>query len=70
MCFTKAFAQSPAKAAQWSAFLRNSRLADGPAGFADVVDTIVAFAGPVMEAVVMQRDFALRWRHPGPWAAN
>jgi len=66
-CFATAFTESPIKATQWSAFVRNSKLTNVPTRFADVVIVIAGFAVPVLAAVAGQREFALTWRHPGPW---
>jgi hypothetical protein len=68
VCFSKAFAEAPTKVAQWSAFVRNSRLTDTPTEFADVVAVVAEFAGPVLEAVAAQTDFTLKWHRPGPWS--
>jgi predicted nucleotidyltransferase component of viral defense system len=70
VCFATAFAQNPAKTAQWNAFVRNSRLAGAPATFADVIAAVAGFAVPVLEAVAEKREFASTWHHPGPWVAR
>ena len=68
-CFAATFTQNPVKATQWTAFVRNSKLADVPTGFADVVAVVAGFARPVLEAVAGNHDLAMKWQHPGPWVA-
>lgn len=53
---------------QWPAFLRKSRLEAQP--FADTVDRIGEFLGPVFEAILVRVEFDQRWRPPGPWRSN
>jgi hypothetical protein len=67
VCLTAGFTESPTKAAQWSAFVQNSKLANVPSRFADVVAVVAAFAVPVLDAVASHREFSLRWHFPGPW---
>jgi Nucleotidyl transferase AbiEii toxin, Type IV TA system len=67
-CFTKAFAESPAKASQWRAFIRTSRLNDVPTDFPDVAAVNAQFAMPLLEAIAAKRAFTESWIHPGPWA--
>ncbi len=50
VCFTSAFAQNPVKAVQWNAFVRNGKLDNVPAAFADVVAVVSGYAQPVFEA--------------------
>ncbi len=69
-CFSDAFAQSPAKAVQWKAFLRNARLSDVPANFAAVLALVSGFAGPVLQAVATGRAFHDTWRNSGPWKTD
>jgi hypothetical protein len=70
VCFSDAFANSPAKAAQWTAFVRNARLSGVPTGFPEVAAAVAGFAGPALAAVAAQREFHATWRHPGPWTAG
>lgn len=70
VCFSNIFAGSPAKAAQWTAFVRNARLTGMPADFAEVAAEVARFAGPVLEAVAASREFRKTWQHPGPWSED
>lgn len=65
--FTDAFAQAPAKQAQWGAFIRRSRLVSPPAEFAEAVGAVRRFLQPVAEALATGKDFAVTWNPPGPW---
>ncbi len=69
-CFSSTFAKSPAKATQWKAFVRNARLSDVPAKFAEVVAVVAGFAGPVLGAVATRQAFHQTWRNSGPWSAD
>jgi hypothetical protein len=69
ICFTPAFSESPVKAVQWNAFVRNSKLDHVPAAFADVVAVVSGFARPVFEAIARGREYQMFWHHPGPWTA-
>ena len=46
ICFSDRFAEEPAKAAQWKAFVRRNWLADVPAEFADAVAKSGTFSSP------------------------
>ncbi|NLT35385.1 MAG: nucleotidyl transferase AbiEii/AbiGii toxin family protein [Gaiellales bacterium] len=61
------FANSVEKQAQWSSFLRKSRLDGAPASFGEVVGRIAGFVTPVLEVLQEGRSYHLRWRYPGPW---
>jgi predicted nucleotidyltransferase component of viral defense system len=69
VCFAASFAASPTKAAQWNAFVRNSKLTDVPGNFADVVAVVAGFAVPVLVAVAGQREFNSMWERLGTWRA-
>jgi hypothetical protein len=64
---TPAFADLPAKQAQWRAFIRRTRLQSPPADFAEVVQTIGGFLQPVVEALAAGKSFGTKWTPPGPW---
>jgi len=70
VCLSSTFANGLAKAAQWTAFVRNARLTVVPGGFAEVVAAVAGFAGPVLEAVAARQEFRRSWRCPGPWTAE
>ncbi|MBC8871978.1 MAG: nucleotidyl transferase AbiEii/AbiGii toxin family protein [Planctomycetes bacterium] len=66
-CFSDRFVQTPAKAAQWVGFLRNSRVEVAPAEFAEVVAHARNFLQPVAQALSVQRTFEKIWSEGGPW---
>lgn len=57
------------KSAQWTAFIRRSRLTSTPARFADVVVVVKDFASPLLSAGVSGNPFNGVWRPGGPWSA-
>lgn len=61
------FAQLEAKAAQWRAFVRNSRAVGAPDDLDEVVSSLQQFIGPVLRALATAAPFAGTWRAPGPW---
>ncbi len=67
-CFADRFAHAPAKAAQWRAFLKTSRVGQAPAEFAEVVARVRGFLQPVARAVAGRRPHEGRWQAGGPWA--
>lgn len=67
VCFSDRFAEEPAKAAQWKAFVRRSSLADAPAEFADAVRQVRDFLQPVAMQLAIKRSFDLHWLPCGPW---
>lgn len=70
VCFSNTFAHNPAKAAQWKAFVRNARLSNVPAEFAEVVAIVAGLAGPVLRAVATRQPFRQTWRNAGPWRTD
>lgn len=52
---------------QWARYLKRSRLADTPADFAVVGETVRAFLEPPGRAVSSGEGFALAWPPGGPW---
>ena len=69
-CFTERFARAPAKAAQWKAFLKTSRVGKAPAEFAEAVTHVREFLQPVAQAVTEGRAHDSRWPPGGPWAVE
>ncbi len=65
--FSPTFAADPAKANQWQAFQRKSRLNDAQTGLTEVIDTIKTFLASPAEAVSKGVSFDQIWRAPGPW---
>lgn len=70
VCFASTFAHNPARAAQWRAFVRNARLSNVPAEFAEVVAVVAGFARPVLEVVATGQAFHETWRNSGPWGLD
>jgi len=66
-CFSDRFVQTPAKAAQWAGFIRNSRVEAAPAEFAEVVAYVRDFLQPVAESLSAKRTFDRIWSGGGPW---
>lgn len=56
------------KSAQWSTFIRRSRLATAPARFADVVLGVRGFADPLLSAAASGGPFNRNWCPGGPWS--
>jgi len=68
LVFTPAFAQSSAKAAQWSAFRKRLSPTDCPERFEELVGEVVRFLRPAVSAVHRSAPFDDRWPAGGPWA--
>ncbi len=66
-CFSGNFVGSPAKNAQWTAFVKRSRVEPVPAGFDEVIEGVRAFVQPVAEAVLLGLDRDRRWEPPAGW---
>jgi hypothetical protein len=63
---TGAFTSDPARAAQWRAFVRRSRI-DSGWQLEKVVEQVHLFAAGPLAAVAKNRPFVLQWRPGGPW---
>jgi predicted nucleotidyltransferase component of viral defense system len=70
--FSKDFAESKDKAAQWGAFKRRTNVGDGM-DFPKVIETITTFLKPLYECILSENEFfghwkrdALAWRHKEP----
>jgi hypothetical protein len=63
-----AFAEDPAKRAQWKGFVRRTRLEKVPEELATVTSELVPFLVPVAEAVAAGTSFDRQWQAPGPWS--
>jgi hypothetical protein len=70
ICFTEAFATSPAKVAQWAAFLRRNTFADVPDTFSDVVTFIAGFLRPISISFVEKQPLNSVWEAGGPWRSG
>lgn len=69
-CFTTPFAEDQSRQIMWATFLRRSQIEGAPATFAEVVQGVNGFVGPLLEALRSGEDLALRWDPPGPWSAT
>ncbi len=67
LCFMDEFAVAPSKVAQWSAFVRRTRLADAPAEFPEVVEYARVFLRSPVTALMDAWEFDMRWPPGGPW---
>ena len=63
---THAYSSDPARAAQWRAFVRRSRLDDGWQ-LEQIVQQVRAFAAGPLFALAGNRPFLQSWRAGGPW---
>jgi len=67
VAFTGDFAKEAARQTQWQGFVRKSRLQNVPASFADIVEAIEVFLGPITRALSAGGEFEGLWKAPGPW---
>lgn len=63
---SEAFTSDPARAAQWRAFVRRSRL-DAGWQLEKIVEQVNLFVEGPLAAVAENRPFVLLWRPGGPW---
>lgn len=61
------FSQDKAKATQWRAFLKKSRLPHAPYSFTPVVKALRGFLGPIAETLAAKGNFVGKWKASGPW---
>lgn len=61
------FSDDPAKATQWRAFKRKSRLEGVSDDLADLISAIADFLTPILSAISEGKDFKGRWKPSGPW---
>ena len=67
VALTGDFARDPARQTQWQGFVRKNRLQNVPASFADIVEAIEAFLGPITRVLATGGEFKGTWKAPGPW---
>ncbi len=67
IALTTAFAEDPAKQAQWRGFLRRTALAMAPEPFADIQTKVAAFVLPPTKAIADGSAFTGIWEPGGPW---
>lgn len=64
---TQAFVEVEGKRAQWTGFVRRSRLTAAPASLEAVVERLAAFIGPLLAALARGESFVAKWAPGGPW---
>jgi nucleotidyltransferase AbiEii toxin of type IV toxin-antitoxin system len=64
---TPAFAELPAKLAQWQAFIRRGRLLTEPPLLTAVLAELRAFLGPPLHAAAQNEALSQCWPAGGPW---
>ncbi len=65
--FSASFASDGEKQVQWTAFVRQHRIADAPATLGETVRFIAAFLQPVLHALAAGEPFSGHWPPGGPW---
>lgn len=69
IALTQAFVEIDGKRAQWTAFVRRSRLT-APEELDAVVRGVAAFIGPVLATAARGESFGGKWSPAGPWRAR
>ena len=64
------FANDEGKSAEWTAFIRRSRLTAAPARFTEVVSVVRNFAYPLLSAAASGDVFNRTWQPGGPWTVE
>lgn len=70
VALTGDFANDAARQAQWRAFVRKSRLENAPSDFAEIVEAVAVFLGPITRALAAGESFQGSWKVSGPWRGN
>lgn len=70
VALTGDFANDAARQAQWRAFIRKSRLENAPSDFAEIVEAVAVFLGPITRVLAAGESFQGSWKAPGPWRAK
>lgn len=70
IALTKAFADDPAKQAQWRAFVRRDRVAEADSDLRAVVGRVAAFLEEPLAAARGSGGWTRRWPPGGPWTAR
>ena len=63
-------ARDSPKEPQWRGFIRNNRLEDAPESFEQVVEAIIEFLEPVIDALKKEQTFNATWRALGSWVST
>ncbi len=66
VAFTSAFAEDPAKKAQWSGFVRKAGVGD-TGSLAETVAAVAAFSEKPLLAAAREVSLSAMWHAPGPW---
>jgi hypothetical protein len=64
------FANDEGKSAEWTAFIRRSRLTGAPARLTEVVSVVRTFAYPLLSAAASGDVFNRTWQPGGPWTVE
>jgi hypothetical protein len=64
---TRAYCDDPARALQWRAFVRRSRIGDEDSNLTCVIDEIRCFLLPILSKIAADISFNARWKLGGPW---
>lgn len=67
LALTDAFAADTSKQAQWTAFVRRSKLTGDGSALPEVIEALHTFLWPPLEAMGRGSDFGLLWEPGGPW---
>jgi hypothetical protein len=70
MAFTNEFSKNEQKQTQWRAFVRKSRPEQVPGDFDEIIDDLMVFLVPLLEALRRDDYFRLTWTEGGPWDQN
>jgi hypothetical protein len=66
LALTKEFYQDPGKQAQWTAFLRRTRI-EVAEPFSDIIEAINTFLMPPAKVIAQGQEFDLVWEIAGSW---
>ncbi|MDN5848920.1 MAG: nucleotidyl transferase AbiEii/AbiGii toxin family protein [Nitrococcus sp.] len=70
VALTGDFGNDTGRQAQWQAFIRRSRLQNVPNSFAEIVEAVAVFLGPITQALAAGESFQGAWKAPGPWRGH
>lgn len=70
VALTRDFGHDAGRQAQWRAFIRRSRLQNVPSSFAEIVEAVAVFLGPITKALAAGECFQGSWKAPGPWRGH
>lgn len=70
LVFSPSFLEDASKQAQWTAFVRTSKLAGTPESFSAVVDDIRDFLEPLTVAIAANQSFTARWNPGSSWVKS